>query len=121
MTFTWGQGGNILYGPDQLGALKNATSDFSKVTDTKAALVTVFVYSSGEVCTLRCSVSKPRFLCASQVVSSVILFYNGPQAPSGIFDAFLRIPNLQQDIKTRSYADLVKIQASPAVTPVGFR
>ena len=55
MTFTWGQGGNILYGPDQLEALKYATSEFSKVADTNASMITAFLYSSGEVCPLRCS------------------------------------------------------------------
>ncbi|KAI9449066.1 FAD-binding domain-containing protein [Lactarius psammicola] len=87
-------GGTILYGSDQLGAVKNTITEFSKVTDTNATLVSVFFYLSGEV------------------TSSVILFYNAPQPPSGIFDAFLRIPNQQQDIGTRSYADLVKNQAA---------
>ena len=38
-----------MYGPDQLGAVKSAVSEFSEVTDTKAALVAAFFYSSGEV------------------------------------------------------------------------
>ena len=50
MTFAWGQGGNILYGPDQLVGVKSAISKFSKVTDTNATLVAGFYYSSGEVC-----------------------------------------------------------------------
>ena len=49
MTFAWDQGGNILYGPDQLGAVKSAISEFSKVTDTRASLGAGFVYLSGEV------------------------------------------------------------------------
>jgi len=52
-----------------------------------------------------------------QIASSVVLYYNAPLPPSEIFDAFLRIPNLQQDIRTRSYADLVKNQASQGATP----
>ncbi|KAH9054222.1 FAD-binding domain-containing protein [Lactarius vividus] len=87
-------GGTILYGPDQLGAVKNAIAEFRKVTDTNATLVSGFFYSSGEV------------------IPTVLLFYNAPQPPSGIFDAILRIPNQQQGILTRSYADFVKIQAS---------
>jgi hypothetical protein len=61
------------------------------------------------------------FLRTSQINSSVMLFYNAPQPPSGIFDAFLQLPNQQEDIKTRSYADLVQVQASPTTSPVGLR
>ncbi|KAH9174871.1 FAD-binding domain-containing protein [Lactarius sanguifluus] len=95
-------GGIILFGSDQLGAIKNATAQFtSKVTDPNAALVSSFFYSYGEV------------------IPAVTLFYNAPQPPSGIFDAFLRIPNQQQDIHTRSYVDIVNIQAAPSTSPVG--
>ncbi|KAI9449065.1 FAD dependent oxidoreductase [Lactarius psammicola] len=96
-------GGTILYGSDQLGAIKNATTEFSRVTDTNATLLSAFFYSSGEV------------------IATVVLFYDSPQQPSGIFDTFLRIPNQQQDIKTRSYADFVKIQATPTTSPDGLR
>ncbi|KAH9167785.1 FAD-binding domain-containing protein [Lactarius sanguifluus] len=95
-------GGIILFGSDQLGAIKHAIAQFSsKVTDPNAALESGFFYSSGEV------------------IPAVTLFYNAPQPPSGIFDAFLRIPNQQQDIHTRSYVDIVKNQAIPSTSPVG--
>jgi len=67
------------------------------------------------------TVLRPRLLRASQVIPTIILFYNAPQPPSGIFDAFLRIPNQQQDIHTRSYADFVKIQAFQTTSPAGLR
>ncbi|KAF8267728.1 FAD-binding domain-containing protein [Lactarius quietus] len=86
-------GGSIHYGPDQLAAIKNATAEFSPVQDTNAALLSLFSYSSGKV------------------ISQVILFYNAPQPPSGMFDKFLQIPSQQKDIKTRSYPDLVNPQA----------
>ena len=62
-----------------------------------------------------------RFLRASQLIAVVTLFYDAPQPPSGIFDAFLQIPNQQEDLQTRSYADFVKIQAAPTVGPVVLR
>ncbi|KAH9024017.1 FAD-binding domain-containing protein [Lactarius deliciosus] len=96
-------GGAILYGSDQLGAVKNAIAEFSKVTDTNATLVSGFLYLSGEV------------------IPTVLLFYDAPRPPSGIFDAFLRIPNQQQDILARSYTDFVKIQASQTSSPAGVR
>ncbi|KAI9449068.1 FAD dependent oxidoreductase [Lactarius psammicola] len=92
-------GGGISYGPGQLGAVKNAIIEFSNVTDTNATLLFGLFYSSGEV------------------VSIVVPFYNSPLPPSGIFDAFLRIPHLQQDVHTRSYADLINSQASLGATP----
>ncbi|KAH8978950.1 FAD-binding domain-containing protein [Lactarius akahatsu] len=96
-------GGTIQYGSDQLGAVKNAIAEFSKVTDTNATRVSGFLYSSGEV------------------IPAVLLFYNAPRPPSGIFDAFLRIPNQSQDILARSYTDFVKIQASQTTGPAGVR
>ncbi|KAH9024018.1 FAD-binding domain-containing protein [Lactarius deliciosus] len=101
-------GGIILYGPDQLGAIKHAIAQFTnKVTDPNAALESGFFYYL------------ERFIRASQVIPAVTLFYNGPQPPSGIFDAFLRVPNQQQDIHSRSYVDIVKNQATPSTGPVG--
>ncbi|KAH9033365.1 FAD-binding domain-containing protein [Lactarius pseudohatsudake] len=95
-------GGIMFFGSDQLGAIKHAIAQFSsKVTDPNAALEAGFFYSSGEV------------------IPAVTLFYNAPQPPSGIFDAFLRTPNQQQDIHTRSYVDIVKNQAAPSTSPVG--
>ena len=42
------------------------------------------------------------------------------QPPSRIFEAFLRNPNQQEDVQTRSYANFFKIQAAPATTPAGL-
>jgi hypothetical protein len=44
------QGGSITYGPDQLGAVKNAILGYSSVMDTRAALLFSFIYNSGAVC-----------------------------------------------------------------------
>ncbi|KAF8257313.1 FAD-binding domain-containing protein [Lactarius quietus] len=96
-------GGTILYGSDQLAAIKNATAEFSPVPDTNAALISVFSYSSGEV------------------IPSVILFYDGPQPPSGMFDSFLQIPSQQQDTQSRSYADFVRIQSPQTAPPIDLR
>ena len=42
---------------------------------------------------------------------ALLLFYDAPTPPPGIFDAFLAIPFLQSDVSTRSYPSLV--QSSP--------
>ena len=55
MTFAWGQGGIILFGQDQLGAVKSAISEFSKVIDTRAWMEVGFIYASGEVCPIHSS------------------------------------------------------------------
>ena len=65
------------------------------------------------------TVSRPRFLRASQVFSIVYLFYDGPNPPSGIFESFLGLENQNQNIDTRSYADLIKTQAYPVLAPAG--
>ena len=37
----------------------------------------------------------------------VIIFYDSPTAPPGIFDGFTSIPSVSSDLKTRSYLDMV--------------
>ncbi|KAI9437943.1 FAD-binding domain-containing protein [Lactarius indigo] len=102
-SFAQGQvwGGAILYAPDQLEAVKAATAEFSGVTDTKATLITTFVYTSGGVS------------------SAALIFYNDPNPPSGIFDAFLHIPSLQKDVGVRSYPEFIK--AVSVADPPGQR
>jgi len=46
-----------------------------------------------------------------QPLAVLLLFYDAPTPPSGIFDAFLAIPYLTKDVSTRSYLSLV--QSSP--------
>ncbi|KAL5480274.1 hypothetical protein ACEPAI_1544 [Sanghuangporus weigelae] len=41
-----------------------------------------------------------------EFVAVVLLFYDGPTLPSGIFDAFLSIPYMSSDISTRTFVDL---------------
>ncbi|KAH9054241.1 FAD-binding domain-containing protein, partial [Lactarius vividus] len=85
---------------DQLGAVKAATAEFGKVTDTKAALITTFVYTPKGV--------------------SALIFYNAPNPPSGMFDAFLNISNLQNDVAGNiSSPDLIK--AVSVADPPGQR
>jgi len=93
----------IFHGSDQLETVIIAITEFSKVTDTNATLLPNFLYSSGEV------------------IPGVILFYNAPQPPSGIFDTFLQLPSQQKNIQTRSYADIVNLQATLSPSPVGVR
>ena len=38
---------------------------------------------------------------------SLILFYDAPTPPDGLFDAFTSIPHFTSDIKTRKYANLI--------------
>ena len=38
---------------------------------------------------------------------SLLLFYDYPVAPAGIFDDFLAIPYFTKDVKTRTFLDLV--------------
>ena len=38
---------------------------------------------------------------------SLLMFYDGPTPPSGIFDDFLAIPHFTKDVKTRTFLDLV--------------
>ena len=38
----------------------------------------------------------------------ILIFYDAPTPPPGIFDTFLAIPYIQKDVSTRSYLSLVQ-------------
>ncbi len=46
------------------------------------------------------------------------MFYDGPTPPDGIFDDFLAIPALTQDVATRSFFDLINSTSNDAA---GYR
>ncbi|KAF8599903.1 FAD-binding domain-containing protein [Ceratobasidium sp. AG-I] len=84
-TFTW----------DQLHRINAATADFvANNTDPKAAIITTYNFLLG------------------QPGVSLLIFYDGPTPPAGIFERFISIPHFTSDISTRSFSSLV--QASPA-------
>ena len=41
----------------------------------------------------------------------MLVFYNGPTPPNGLFDDFLAIPALVNDIKTRDFSNLIRSTA----------
>jgi hypothetical protein len=47
-------------------------------------------------------------------ILSLLVFYNKPTPPPGLFDAFLGVPSLTRDVKTRSFLDFVKNAPSNA-------
>jgi len=95
-------GGLITYTADQIPAVVNATSVFSTQNqDLKAQIITTF----------NTIVTAPGV--------SLLVFYDGPTPPSGIFDTFLSIPHFTSDVSTRSFTSLVA--ASPANATSGTR
>ncbi|KAJ3544641.1 hypothetical protein NMY22_g2711 [Coprinellus aureogranulatus] len=80
---TWG--GIITYAdPSVFSAVSAATAKFSEeVTDPKAAVVSTITYTR------------------STPLINVILFYDGPEAPAGMFDAFLNITSARDTIGTQ--------------------
>ncbi|KAJ7444702.1 FAD-binding domain-containing protein [Mycena latifolia] len=88
-------GGFAYYTADQIPAISAALEKFSiNVTDPKAGILPSYNFFQG------------------QPIISNLMFYDGPQAPPGIFDDFLAIPNLAQDIKTQDFQSFVL--SSPA-------
>ncbi|KAM5546063.1 hypothetical protein V8D89_000189 [Ganoderma adspersum] len=96
-TQVWG--GIITITQENLEAVNNATVKFSqKVTDPKAAVLPTY-----------------NFLLGAPGVS-LLLFYDYPTAPAGIFDDFLAIPYFTKDVKTRTFLDLVGAPPSNATS-----
>jgi hypothetical protein len=87
--FTQGNvwGGSVSYDTtSSITALAAATADFTAtVTDPKASMLTIYSYLGGQ----------PR--------ASASLFYDGPTPPTGIFDDFLSIPHVSNNVATRTY------------------
>ncbi|KAK0479228.1 hypothetical protein IW261DRAFT_168031 [Armillaria novae-zelandiae] len=93
-------GGAASYNASYISAFNAAAVKFSsEVTDPRAAMLMTYTYASG------------------QVLLAILMFYDGPTPPDGIFDDFLAIPALAQDVTTRSYFDL--FNSSFATTNAG--
>ncbi|KAH9903227.1 FAD-binding domain-containing protein [Cubamyces lactineus] len=99
-TEVWG--GLITITEDQLDKVNEATVKFSQtVTDPKAQVLPTYNHLLG------------------QPGVSLLLFYDYPAPPEGIFDEYLAIPYFTKDIKTRTFLDLVK--SAPANVTGGQR
>ncbi|QRV98417.1 FAD-binding domain protein [Ceratobasidium sp. AG-Ba] len=104
LAFPQGQvwGGLTTYTEGQLAKLNNAVVDFVKtVNDPKASIIPAYNSIIG------------------QPGVSLLMFYDGPTPPAGIFERFLSIPHFTSDVKTRSFTSLV--QASPSDITYGTR
>ncbi|EMD36676.1 hypothetical protein CERSUDRAFT_123772 [Gelatoporia subvermispora B] len=93
-------GGLIVMDPGTFDQFNSAVLHFiANVTDPKVGIIATFTSMSGTVLPI------------------TLLFYDAPTPPDGIFDDFLEIPAIEQNIGTRSILSL--IQAGGNVT--GFR
>ncbi|KZT01207.1 FAD dependent oxidoreductase [Laetiporus sulphureus 93-53] len=95
-------GGQIAYTGDNVDALNIATANFANnVTDPKAAIITTLDYTLGSI------------------IASVLMFYDAPTQPVGIFDEFLAIPALCTNVASRPFLDLVQVE--PTNETANFR
>ncbi|VDB84958.1 unnamed protein product [Peniophora sp. CBMAI 1063] len=67
-------------------------------TDKKAAMIPAYQYGAGAA------------------FANIVLFYDGPTPPAGIFDDWLAIPTTSSDLATRDFASF--IQALSALAPI---
>ena len=78
--------------------LRSAIADFSVYSqDPKAAILPTYISFAGDT------------------VINQGVFYDGPSPPPGTFDNFTKIPFDSQDLKTRSYSDM--IAGGGSITP----
>ncbi|QRV84352.1 FAD-binding domain protein [Ceratobasidium sp. AG-Ba] len=95
-------GGLRTFTANQIDKINNATVDFvQKVNDSKAAIIIAYNFLLG------------------QLGVSLLMFYDGPTPPAGVFERFTSIPYLSTDISTRTLSSLVR--ASPANATYGNR
>ncbi|KAF8756363.1 fad-binding protein [Rhizoctonia solani] len=100
-TVTETQNPDLFFGLKLDKVIQASTEFAQQVKDPKAVIIPTF-----------------NFLLEQPGVS-LLMFYDGPTPPSGIFERFQSIPHFTSDVKTRSFTSLV--QASPANTTYGLR
>ncbi|KAI6040196.1 FAD-binding domain-containing protein [Pisolithus marmoratus] len=89
------QGGVMIYPETSVDQVTHATANFSASNDDpKAQMIMTTNYAAGN-----------HFVVT-------ILFYDSPDPAPGVFDAFLGIPVLIKDVKTRSFLSLVLAASS---------
>ena len=101
------QGGVRLYAESQLDAIKDALVTFQQKSDTKAALLVIMGYTSGQV--RQCPANSKSLLVQTdhqQFSFLLIYFYDAP-TPSEVFEDFLAIPATTGNVSTRSFSDLL--------------
>ncbi|KAK0479220.1 FAD dependent oxidoreductase [Armillaria novae-zelandiae] len=98
-------GGIAVYNASDISAFTAASVKFcSQATDPKAGIIILYGYTSGEV------------------ILSTQMFYDGAIPPKGIFDDFLAIPTLTQDVTIRpKFSDLINATAPTINATTGFR
>ncbi|VDC03789.1 unnamed protein product [Peniophora sp. CBMAI 1063] len=83
----------------QFDALTAASERFSaNNTDPKACVITGYQYGLGAA------------------FAYIVLFYDGPSPPAGLFDDWLAIPSLSSDLVTRDFASF--LQSLELLTPI---
>ncbi|KAG6872962.1 hypothetical protein C0995_004716 [Termitomyces sp. Mi166 len=83
--------GSITYTFDRIPDVATAIVNFSStVTDPKAAIIATYNFLLGQ----------PGIL--------LLVFYDGPEPPATIFDDFLTVPHLTNDVSTRDFASFVE-------------
>ncbi|KAL5480972.1 hypothetical protein ACEPAI_9913 [Sanghuangporus weigelae] len=93
-------GGLITYALNVTEAVNEAISNFeANNTDPKAQILVEFTSTAG------------------QFTSGVIIFYDMPTPPPGLFDAFLSIPPLTSDVKTRTFVDFINTSGNITLAP----
>ncbi|EED78628.1 predicted protein [Postia placenta Mad-698-R] len=91
-TFPQGEvwAGQVTYSGAEVQAVTDATYNFANyVVDPKAAIITTYDYIGGAL------------------VSSVIMFYDAPTPPAGIFDEFIAVPSLASTVSTQSFLSFI--------------
>ncbi|KAL5514286.1 hypothetical protein ACEPAG_2374 [Sanghuangporus baumii] len=98
-------GGFLTYSIETNDEFNSAIADFSQNnTDPKAQMVVVYT-SNG-----------------TQFQNQILLSYDGPTPPSGVFDRVLSIPAVTSDVKTRTFIDMMSTfgDGDNGIGPFGF-
>ena len=56
-----------------------------------------------------------------QFIAAILLFYDGPSPPTGVFDGFMAIEAFARDVKTRSFLSLFMSYSSHNTANVSQR
>ncbi|KAI0289881.1 FAD-binding domain-containing protein [Multifurca ochricompacta] len=84
-------GGFVIFSSQQFDKINTAIVKFQQVQDKKASIIPTYNAFSGS----------PSLV--------LLMFYDGPGRPEGIFDDFLAIPNIQSTVRSGSFLEVFSI------------
>ena len=103
----------LTFGGDRAEPAKEAFAEFlTRPHDHKAAQLGQFIYNNGSV-SRQCLTDEIQFTVIKQVLFGLLLFYDEPEPPTGLYDELLNLPSTTKTIVQGTLIDFLSTQDGP--------